>query len=155
MNTNIYRDFQICISLPLTRILIRHFKNYLQRITLWTFITEICKNLWLKCTMLKLAYHPSSWIMFSSLSKNHTLPTNNFAFQVEEDTYRKIWRRNTFLPCLKLWNLVSNEYKTIELLADFKAKIKTWVPENCPCRLCKTYIQQASFIWFPSMIVFG
>ena len=31
----------------------------------------------------------------------------------------------------KLWNVVSNEYKTIESLADFQAKIKTWVPENC------------------------
>ena len=28
----------------------------------------------------------------------------------------------------KLWNLVPNEYKTIESFADFKAKIKTWVP---------------------------
>ena len=32
----------------------------------------------------------------------------------------------------KLWNLVPNEYKTIESPADFKTKIKTWVPENCP-----------------------
>ena len=40
----------------------------------------------------------------------------------------------------KLWNLVPNEYKTIESLADFKAKIKTWVLEDCPCKLCKTYI---------------
>ena len=46
----------------------------------------------------------------------------------------------------KLWNLVPNEYKTIESLEDFKAKIKTWVPENCPCRLCKTYIHQVGFI---------
>ena len=46
----------------------------------------------------------------------------------------------------KLWNLVPNEYKIIESLADFKAKIKTWVPENCPCRLCKTYIHQIGFI---------
>ena len=44
----------------------------------------------------------------------------------------------------KLWNLVPNEYKTIESLADFKAKIKTWVPEICPCRLCKTYIHQVN-----------
>ena len=42
----------------------------------------------------------------------------------------------------KLWNLVPNEYKTIESLEDFKAKLKTWVLENCPCRLCKTYIHQ-------------
>ena len=40
--------------------------------------------------------------------------------------------------------LVPNEYKTIESLADFKAKIKTWVPEICPCRLCKTYIHQVN-----------
>ena len=46
----------------------------------------------------------------------------------------------------KLWNVVPNEYKTIESLADFKAKIKPWVPENCPCRLCKTYIHQIVFI---------
>ena len=38
----------------------------------------------------------------------------------------------------KLGNLVPNEYKTIESLEDFKAKVKTWVPENCRCRLCKT-----------------
>ena len=42
----------------------------------------------------------------------------------------------------KLCNLVPNEYKTIESLADFKAKIKTWIPENWPSRLCKIYIHQ-------------
>ena len=46
----------------------------------------------------------------------------------------------------KLWNLVPNEYKTIESLADFQAKIKTWVPEICPWRLCKTYVHQIGFI---------
>ena len=46
----------------------------------------------------------------------------------------------------KLWKLVPNEYKTIESLEDFKEKIKDWVPENCPCRLCKTYIRQVGFI---------
>ena len=46
----------------------------------------------------------------------------------------------------KLWNVVPNEYKIIESLADFKTKIKTWIPENCTCRLCKTYIHQIGFI---------
>ena len=46
----------------------------------------------------------------------------------------------------KLWNLVPNEYKTIESLANFKAKTKTWVLEICPCRLCKIYIHQIGFI---------
>ena len=43
----------------------------------------------------------------------------------------------------KLWNLVPNEYKRF---ADFKEKIKTLVPENCPCRLCKKYIHQIGFL---------
>ena len=38
----------------------------------------------------------------------------------------------------KLWNLVP--------LADFTANIKTSVSENCPCRLCKTYIDHVGFI---------
>ena len=46
----------------------------------------------------------------------------------------------------KLWNLAPNEYKTNEPLEAFKTKIKTWVPENFPCKLCKTYILQVGFI---------
>ena len=46
----------------------------------------------------------------------------------------------------KIWKLVPQELKTIENLEEFKKKIKTWVPENCPCRLCKTYIQHVGFI---------
>ena len=46
----------------------------------------------------------------------------------------------------KLWQLLPKEYKDIDNLADFKHKIKSWVPENCPCRLCKTYIQNLGFI---------
>ena len=42
----------------------------------------------------------------------------------------------------KLWNLVPNEYKTIESLEDFKAKIKT-------CRLCKTYSPSRFYLIFP------
>ena len=45
----------------------------------------------------------------------------------------------------KLQNLVPNEYKTNRSLEDFKAKIKTWVPKNCPWRLCKTCIHQVGF----------
>ena len=36
----------------------------------------------------------------------------------------------------KIWNLVPKEMKQIPTLNDFKAKIKIWKLENCPCRLC-------------------
>ena len=46
----------------------------------------------------------------------------------------------------KLWTLLPQEYKDIDNLTDFKCKIKSWVPKNCPCRLCKTYIQNIGFV---------
>ena len=45
-----------------------------------------------------------------------------------------------------LVNIRSPEYKNIDNLSEFKNKIKNWVPQNCPCRLCKTYIHQVGFI---------
>ena len=30
---------------------------------------------------------------------------------------------------------------------EFKTKIKSWYPDHCPCRLCKTYIALLGFIW--------
>ena len=41
----------------------------------------------------------------------------------------------------KLWAILPQEYKDIDNLTEFKTKIKTWVRENCPCRLCRTYFQ--------------
>ena len=41
----------------------------------------------------------------------------------------------------KIWNIVPNEFKKETSLDAFKKLIKKWQPENCPCRLCKSYIQ--------------
>ena len=46
----------------------------------------------------------------------------------------------------KIWSILPQEYKNLDNLHDFKNKIKHWVPQNCPCRLCKTYIHQLGFI---------
>ena len=46
----------------------------------------------------------------------------------------------------KIWSILPQEYKNIDNLCEFKNKIKSWVPQNCPCRLCKTYIHQVGFI---------
>ena len=36
--------------------------------------------------------------------------------------------------------MLPEELKTCQGLDEFKNSIKSWVPENCPCELCKTYI---------------
>ena len=46
----------------------------------------------------------------------------------------------------KLQIILPDEYKNSISLKEFETKIKNWVPLNCPCRLCKTYIQNFGFI---------
>ena len=40
-----------------------------------------------------------------------------------------------------VWNeMLPNVLKDCKSLDEFKCRIKSWIPENCPCKLCKTYI---------------
>ena len=39
-----------------------------------------------------------------------------------------------------------SEYKLVNSLNIFKRKIKNWKGENCPCRLCKTYVRELGYI---------
>ena len=46
----------------------------------------------------------------------------------------------------KIWELLPLEIKETENFLQFKTKIKKWNPQNCPCRLCKIYLQNVGFI---------
>ena len=47
----------------------------------------------------------------------------------------------------RIWNLVPDKLKQlVDIIDAFKKEIKKWKPENCPCRLCKTYIPHFGFI---------
>ena len=46
----------------------------------------------------------------------------------------------------KIWTLIPNNLKKKSTLVEFKQNIKKWKPTNCPCRLCKVYIQNLGFI---------
>ena len=46
----------------------------------------------------------------------------------------------------KIWDLVPSDIKLSQSLSIFKRKIKKWVPLQCPCRLCKIYLQHVGFI---------
>ena len=46
----------------------------------------------------------------------------------------------------KIWDLVPNEIKESESLNAFKFKIKRWISEECPCRMCKIYHGLVGFI---------
>ena len=46
----------------------------------------------------------------------------------------------------QIWSQIPDDIKNAESLSEFKAKIKSFVFEKCPCRLCKTYIQNLGFL---------
>ena len=46
----------------------------------------------------------------------------------------------------KIWGLAPKEMKQVTSLNEFKTKIKISKLENCPCRLCRTYLPQIGFI---------
>ena len=45
----------------------------------------------------------------------------------------------------KTWALILDNIKNSNNLNDFKAKIKSWKPEACACRICKVYVQNLGF----------
>ena len=46
----------------------------------------------------------------------------------------------------KIWNILPNDYKELTSLSTFIFKINYWETDECPCRLCKTYIQRIGFL---------
>ena len=46
----------------------------------------------------------------------------------------------------QLWKLLPCDIKISPTLIEFKDRINTWSPHNCPCRLCKTYLKSIGYI---------
>ena len=40
----------------------------------------------------------------------------------------------------KIWEQVPEDIKDSSSLDIFKRKIKSWIPNSCPCKICKLYI---------------
>ena len=45
-----------------------------------------------------------------------------------------------------IWEILPFEIKQTKSLLEFKAEIKNWNPQCCPCRLCKVCLQHVGFI---------
>ena len=46
----------------------------------------------------------------------------------------------------KLWNKVPTEIKNSKSLEEFKVRIKSWVPKNYPCKICKLFIKHIGYL---------
>ena len=45
-----------------------------------------------------------------------------------------------------IWDILTSSFKEAVSLSSFKKFIKKWVPQACPCRLCKNYIPEVGFV---------
>ena len=73
-------------------------------------------------------------------------PRRNNTF--ERRQVHSVYHGNESLNFLdpKISDLVTLELKQLESLEVFKLKIKKWIPFECPCRLCRTSIQEVGFL---------
>ena len=70
--------------------------------------------------------------------------TNHFETPFVKPVYNRTESDSYLRP--KIWDIVPEEYKTLNSLNSFKESGKNWVPLNCPCSLCKSYVRGVGFI---------
>ena len=70
--------------------------------------------------------------------------SNHFTRRYVKTTYYGLSSIKHLAP--QIWELVPQSLKKCKTLNEFKTKLKSWYPDHCPCRLCKTYIAQLGFI---------
>ena len=82
--------------------------------------------------------------------QQRTIPHHNFRHQSDFRIpfVRTVYYGSESTSCLgpKVWDIVPNEIKQAKSLNSFKEAIKKWRPQNCPCRLCKVYLNGVGFL---------
>ena len=46
----------------------------------------------------------------------------------------------------KIWDQLPDELKNANSLTVFKKNVRHWIPQDCPCRLCKIYVANLGFL---------
>ena len=83
--------------------------------------------------------------VFELIQYNLRSEWNHFIRRNFKTTYYGLLSIRHIAP--QMWELASQSIRRYKTLKEFKTKIKSWYPDHCPCRLCKTYIAQSGFIW--------
>ena len=47
---------------------------------------------------------------------------------------------------VRMWSSLTSDLKECQSLERFKPKIKNWIPENCPCKICKPLLQRIGYM---------
>ena len=84
--------------------------------------------------------------------------TSSFNELLKHDKTISIYHRNIHCVAIEMFkaknhlslivwnNMLPERLKVCSSLSEFKNAIKSWIHENCTCRLCKHYVQGLGFI---------
>ena len=124
--------------LPFNELLIITNEVTIHHKNIQTLLTEVYKNL----------NGLSPPIMLDLFKTRHNIYNLRNHREICNDI-RKTVRYGTETVTYKsaqLWELLPCEIKRCSTLENFKERIKSWIPDKCPCRLCKTFITNLGFI---------
>ena len=70
------------------------------------------------------------------------------AFEFSRPIVKTIYHGSESISYLgpKIWDMLPESLRNMENLETFKKEIKIWEPNNCPCWLCKVYIEGVGFL---------
>ena len=97
---------------------------------------------------LRLVYNDRHSTFEELLDKDKYLSIHHPNLQVLAKEMYKVYSNvspDIMNDIFETWNFVPENIKDAEDIISFKAKIKPWKPESCPCRLRKVYLPQISF----------
>ena len=76
--------------------------------------------------------------------QNHLKNSSDFTLRIVRTVKFAIESIRYLRP--KIWESIPANIKEVDTIERFKSGIKKWKPESCPCRLCKTYLQQIGYM---------
>ena len=84
--------------------------------------------------------------VFTTIPENHYKLLNYDGFRLP--FARTVYHGTESISHLgpKVWDIVPTELKNVQSLSSFKKSIRKWIPNNCPCRLCKRYVDGVGFL---------
>ena len=106
------------------------------------------RNLQVLTTELYKVHHGLAPELMNDILKKRNV-TRNFRknLTIETRNIKSAYYSSETISFLgpKIWELLPSNIKHSENLNIFKSNIKSWKPENCSWRLCKSYIEDIGF----------
>ena len=102
----------------------------------------------LKCLRLKYDIGPEllNYIFIKKSSDgNRILRSKNDFFLPQVNTVHYGHDSLRYFGC-KIWGIIPEKIKMIDDIDKFKSMIKMWIPNNCPCRIYRLFIEGLGYI---------